>query len=58
MKTNKFKFQDIVQGNITKLKNAYKLLYGSVLCYDKQVKKSKELYEKQKSDFNNIKERK
>jgi len=47
--------QDIIQNNILKLKNAYKLLYASVICYKNQVEKSKELNEKQKVEFNKIK---
>lgn len=47
--------QDIIQANVLKLKGAYKLLYSSVLCYKKQVEKSKELNEKQKVEFNKIK---
>lgn len=48
--------QDIIQSNILKLKSAYSMLYASVICYDKQVKKSKELNEKQSVEFNKIKE--
>lgn len=48
--------QDIIQANVLKLKGAYKLLYSSVLCYKKQVEKSKELNEKQKVEFNKLKE--
>lgn len=48
--------QDVIQSNILKLKSAYNTLYSSIICYDKQVKKSKELNEKQTVEFNKIKE--